>query len=789
MSDNEFMDMVSDLKEEFEPQKALDELESKILSTFDLGEILNDITEKTCKILECDRATVYVVERGEGEESRELVSRSMIGEELNEIRLPYNLRSIAGAVACSGRLIRIRDVYDTEELLSITPNPSFDHSWDEKTGYKTKSMLVAPARKSDYIIGVIQAINKKEDEFSKEDEKLMCQIADLLSSALTSERGHTKTVRKRRKTMNTLLIEKELITEEKLQQAAQKAKSEKIKLLDILIKEYDIPEDEITKCLAEFNDVDFIDFDPDTSIDPTLFDDLTEEYSKQHLICPLKQTMAKDGSMTLQLVMHNPKDFVAIEDVEIRTNAKISKIFMATRSDILAMIRHCLHPSQSSSGGMVEEDAESMGDLITELSEELGIEEQEEVESVNIQEGTTEEEGPIVKLSNRIIEEAVRRGATDIHIEPYENMVLVRYRIDGSLEKSLTFPHHAKNAIVSRYKIMAECNITEHRIPQDGRIAFKKFGGKYDIELRVNFLPTVGENEDIVMRILADSKPMPLENMGLYPYSLEPMLESIQKPYGMILCVGPTGSGKTTTLHSAVSYINTPERKILTAEDPVEITQDGLRQVQVKKNVGLTFAAALRAFLRQDPDVILVGEMRDLETCAIAVEAALTGHLLLSTLHTNNAPETVTRLVDIGIDPVTLSDALLLVLAQRLAKTLCKSCKEQYDPTDEELEEANIQRSSDGKIVYLGEEYPEAEFYKPVGCSTCENRQYKGRMGLHEALHNIDDIKRLIATSGKIEDIRDAAKANGMKELYEDGIIKVLSGKTSIHQIRAVCTE
>jgi type II secretory ATPase GspE/PulE/Tfp pilus assembly ATPase PilB-like protein len=238
-----------------------------------------------------------------------------------------------------------------------------------------------------------------------------------------------------------------------------------------------------------------------------------------------------------------------------------------------------------------------------------------------------------------------------------------------------------------------------------------------------------------------------------------------------------------------VSYINTLERKILTAEDPVEITQDGLRQVQVKKDVGLTFAAALRAFLRQDPDVILVGEMRDFETCQIAIEAALTGHLLLSTLHTNNAPETITRLVDIGIDPVTLSDALLLIVAQRLAKTLCKSCKELYDPSDDELAEAGIAKNENGIYTYLGVEYPEAEFYKPVGCSACQDRAYKGRMGLHEVLHNTENIKRLIAQKANVAEIRKAAVEQGMHELYEDGMIKVLHGKTSIHQIRAVCIE
>ncbi|MHC4883655.1 MAG: ATPase, T2SS/T4P/T4SS family [Planctomycetota bacterium] len=782
----DFLDLVSDLKGQLEEKIILEEINKTICSTFQLDEVIEQIIDQTCRLLNCDRCTVYVIERSADGSSRELVSRSLIGDEVNEIRVPYDHNSIAGYVACTGQVIRLVDVYDDDELLKISPNPKFDKTWDEKTGYRTQSMLVVPAKKDDYVVGIIQVLNKKDGTFDDKDQGHLTDIATSLGEAMETSRSSTQILKKDRVrlTMNDLLIEKELITQAKLDEAIARSKEERIKLMTLLTQHYDVPEVEITKCLAELSGVEFTAFNPDEMLDPDLFSNIPEAYAKRHFVCPIKLTMDSNGKNFLHLVMNNPKDFVAIEDIEIRTGAKIKTITMATRSDIIAMINHCLHPGEAEDDG----DLQAMGDLMDEVTEELGLAAPEEVESVNVDEGSTEEDGPIVRLCNRIIEEAFRKGASDIHVEPMENYVLVRYRVDGALEKSLNLPGHARSAIVSRYKIMSECNITEHRIPQDGRIRFKECGGRYDIELRVNICPTVGGNEDVVMRILADSKPLPLEKLGLYPYTFDPLQESVNKPYGMILCVGPTGSGKTTTLHSAVSYINNPDKKILTAENPVEITQEGLRQVQIKPETGMTFKAALRAFLRQDPDVILVGEMRDLETCEIAVEAALTGHLLLSTLHTNNAPETVTRLVDIGIDPVTLSDALLVVLAQRLARTLCGKCKEQYDPDDEELAIAGYERRN-GVIYYLDKEYPEAEFYKPVGCSECQGRAYKGRMGLHELLHNTDETKAMIASGAKVAQIREVAKKNGMMELYEDGMIKVMTGKTSIHQVRAVCIE
>lgn len=794
MGENEFLDLVGDLKGQLEEQILLDEINKKILSTLDLDEVLKEIVDNTCRLLSCDRTTVYIVDQ-DGDD-RVLVSRNKVGEELNEIRIPYNHDSIAGFVACTGKMVSIADVYDTNELASISPLPSFDKSWDEKTGYRTKSMLVAAATVHDRTVGVIQALNKSGGApFSDHDRELMEKLTNYVGIALQNSQSHTHVIKrtKSKNNINDLLVDKGLITEIKLKEAQEFARKERRKLLDILVEQYDIPEIEIVKCLAELNDVEFIEFSRDALINPDLFENVPEAYAKRHLVCPYKQTLDDNGELQLAVIMHNPKDFIALEDIEIRTGTKVNKIYMATKHDIVQFIRFALHPEAEDT----DEDEENLGELFDQLAEDLGVEAPEEdVEAVSIKDGAKEDDAPIVKLCNRIIEDAYRIGGSDIHIEPMEKMVLVRVRRDGSLEKVLNVPLHAKNALVARYKIMGEMNITEHRVPQDGRIRFKEHGGRYDVELRVNICPTVGGNEDIVMRILADSKPLPLEKMGFMPWVIEPFKKQFMRPYGMILCVGPTGSGKTTTLHATVANINTPDRKILTAENPVEITQAGLRQVQVKPEVGLTFKEALRAFLRQDPDVIMVGEMRDFETCSIAIEAALTGHLLFSTLHTNNAPETVTRLVDIGIDPVTLSDALLCVLAQRLTKTLCPKCKIQSQLSDEDLKDMKVSIEN-GNYKYLDKEFPVSESFikNEEGCEKCNGTGVKGRMGIHELLVATDEVKRMIVSGARIHEIRETGKAPDpesgfrMYELYEDGLFKVLMGSTELRLIRGVCAD
>jgi type II secretory ATPase GspE/PulE/Tfp pilus assembly ATPase PilB-like protein len=398
-----------------------------------------------------------------------------------------------------------------------------------------------------------------------------------------------------------------------------------------------------------------------------------------------------------------------------------------------------------------------------------------------------ETDSGIVKLANQIIIDAYNRGASDIHIEPYGKTAptQVRLRIDGDCVKYLEIPAPHRNAIVQRFKIMSKLDIAEKRKPQDGKIRFK--GPMGSIELRVATIPTSGSNEDVVMRILAASKPLPLEKMGFLERNLSEFKKILQKPYGICLVVGPTGSGKTTTLHSGLGFINTTDMKIWTAEDPVEITQPGLRQVQVHPKIDFTFAIAMRAFLRADPDVIMVGEMRDHETAATGIEASLTGHLVFSTLHTNSAPETITRLLDMEIDPFNFADALLGIMAQRLVRTLCKDCKEEYAPTQEEFAEL-MQEYGLESWEKLGVRYsPSFRLARPKGCPKCGNSGYRGRMGIHELLVATDEIKRRIQKREPIEELRKQAVRDGMTTLLQDGIQKVMLGATDFKQVRAVC--
>lgn len=393
-------------------------------------------------------------------------------------------------------------------------------------------------------------------------------------------------------------------------------------------------------------------------------------------------------------------------------------------------------------------------------------------------------EGVVVKLTNRIIEEAYARNVSDIHIESQAGKrgALVRFRVDGECSNFQTIPFNYKKALVSRIKILSKLDIAEKRMPQDGKIKFRTRRGK-TIELRVATLPTVGGNEDVVMRILAGGDALPLKKMGLLPDTLETFKALVERPYGLVLVVGPTGSGKTTTLHAGLGYINRPEKKIWTAEDPVEIVQDGLRQVQVLPKIGLDFARVLRAFLRADPDVIMVGETRDQETANTVIEAALTGHLVFSTLHTNSAPETVTRLLGMGIDPFNFADSLLGVLAQRLIKRLCPHCRQSYNPEDEEIE--TIRREYGEHPVKPLEISRASLLYRSKGCGHCQKTGYKGRLAIHELLVADDNLRGKIETNASVALIRQAAMEGGMRTLKQDGIVKVMQGDTDMKQVCA----
>ena len=476
---------------------------------------------------------------------------------------------------------------------------------------------------------------------------------------------------------------------------------------------------------------------------------LSEDKTKDYQVLPI----AKMGKV-LTLAIANPFDVLILDDVKIVTGCEIIAV-LTTETAIKKAIDKAFH---------VQADVKEEINAAAALLGPAGI------ETATLSEDLEDENsGPIVKLGNRIIEDAYLQGASDIHIEPAEDKVYVRYRIDGSLKDQLQFPKAHHRALISRIKIMSDLNISERRLPQDGRIIFKKFNPKFDLDLRVSTAP-MNHGEKVCARILDKTKScLPLDKLGFSPYNITMYRDLIQVPYGMILHCGPTGSGKSMTLYAALNEINTPDVNITTAEDPIEYTLPRLNQMQMKKDIGLTFAAALRCYLRQDPDIILVGEIRDRETAEIAIEAALTGHVLFSTLHTNDAPTTITRFTEMEVEPFMISTCIVCICAQRLLKRLC-SCKQADDPKPEEL--ALLKRAKD--------DAPVLKLMRPVGCAKCGGSGYKGRTGIHELLKNTDELKSIINKGGTSEELKVAARASGMRTLFEDCMEKVKQGITSL---------
>jgi len=480
-----------------------------------------------------------------------------------------------------------------------------------------------------------------------------------------------------------------------------------------------------------------------------------------------------DDDESVIIAIDDPHDLQKSGEIKSLFPGRKIKFNIAFKEDIDLYIDHFTTD---------EKELASIDDILNKLKDEES-EIEEDVSQLD------EESSAVVQLVNKIITDANLRNASDIHIEPYpgKHNTQVRIRIDGACTLYQTIPFQYKAAVVSRIKIMSDLDIAERRKPQDGKIKFKKYSG-LDIELRVATIPTQGGLEDVVMRILAAGEPIPLDKMGFSKHNFENFISVVTQPYGIIFVCGPTGSGKTTTLHSALGYINKVDTKIWTAEDPVEITQKGLRQVQVKPKIGFDFAAAMRAFLRADPDVIMVGEMRDKETTHIGIEASLTGHLVFSTLHTNSAPESITRLLDMGMDPFNFADAILCILAQRLVRTLCKSCKKSYHPTQAEFDELVREYGGPENFEKTGLKYTDdLTLYKTEGCEACSNTGYRGRMGIHELLMGTSEMKKLIQLNSPMEEIRNQAFKEGMRTLNQDGIEKIFQGQCDLLQVRKVC--
>ncbi|NNL78468.1 MAG: Flp pilus assembly complex ATPase component TadA [Desulfobacterales bacterium] len=572
------------------------------------------------------------------------------------------------------------------------------------------------------------------------------------------------------------LLRKDIVTTDKLQQAFALSKKMKKSVEYVLIEQFQISKEVIGKSFSLFYGCPFRSYDPSYPVPVELLTNLKKAFLVNELWIPL--AWSKDG---VEILVDDPRDLNKTDN--IKTLMKTSKInfSVAIHEDILEFIRNFFDPNKQMA------DAQSVDDVLDDfdLIPDVSFEEEEDEADIDEADAASSK---VVKLVDQTIIAAYRKNASDIHIEPspITKATSIRFRMDGVCQEYMKVPNAMVRGIISRVKIMANLDIAERRLPQDGKIKFRRKGVPA-FELRVATLPTAGGFEDAVLRILASAGAMAIDEMGLTERNLTVMKNIIDMPYGLILAVGPTGSGKTTSLHAVLGHINKPGIKIWTAEDPVEITQAGLRQTEVKPKIGLDFARMMRAFLRADPDVIMIGEMRDEETASIGIEASLTGHLVFSTLHTNSAPETITRLLDMGLNPLNFSDAFLGVLAQRLTRRLCTNCREEYSLTQEEFEVLATEYGQEYFERTNLEYDQDMTFYRTGGCENCSGTGYRGRMGIHELMEGTPEIKLMIKKQANTENIAEQAMKEGMATLKQDGILKVFQGLTDMAEVRRVC--
>lgn len=577
-----------------------------------------------------------------------------------------------------------------------------------------------------------------------------------------------------KKDLGDILLTKGKITQQQLAEARAAQKQAPGDLGRIIVDLGHADDRTVAEARAEAMNMPFADLST-YKIDQSVTGLISEQLARKHKIMPL----GKNGP-NLMIAMANPNDPLALQDIRIASGAQKVVAALATEDDVMAAIDRAYKAPEAgdapASGGASALAGGMMGGLSADIRQGLaGYGAREEATDDDNEAVKISEEAPIVKLAYSIIQLAITDGASDIHVEPEKRGVRVRYRVDGVLHEVMPLPKYIDKPLTSRFKIMSDMNIAERRIPQDGRIGIVL--NKKDFDLRVSCLPTV-HGEKMVMRILdKTSVLLGLNKLGFTEKNQSELEELVSQPNGLFLSTGPTGSGKTTTQYSVLHKLNTVEKNILTIEDPVEYQLPGVSQVQVNKKAGLTFASALRSFLRQDPDIIMVGEMRDLETADIAIESSLTGHLVLSTLHTNDAPSAVIRMVDMGVEPYLISATLIGVLAQRLARKICPKCKTSYQVPASELQRFGFRAKNQDEMV---------ELFRGQGCDNCRNTGYRGRIGIYELMIVNDEIRELVTRRAPLADVREAAKANGMFELKEDGLQKVLQGVTTPDEVMRV---
>ena len=766
--------------------KQLHNVTARIHDTENLEQIMLEASQDICKLLNADRLTLYAV----NEDRTAIVSKVKTGlNSSRDLKLPISPQSLAGYAAFSRQQLNFPDVYDDDALKQIHASLTFLKEVDKRSGYRTKQMLVAPILDGEILHGVLQIINNKSDQpFGTLEVEGVAQLCKTLATAIRQRMQRAKDASKRKATKFDGLIADGLISEGELEKALAEARSDNKPIEHVLMGNFKIKPSQIGPSFAKFFGVPYEPFSAGRIRSEALHGPLKREFIVEQGWIPMEES--PEGLVVMCVDPEAVRGARVVPQVFPRITKFAYRVTTLTEfEETLAQ----LYGAGAEGGSIDQLLADMDGGPIEDGSNDDSLE-------------SAAADNELVKFVNKVIIDAYNQKVSDIHIEPMPGKFKtgIRFRIDGSLAPYIEVPAHFRQAMVTRLKIMCDLDISERRKPQDGKIKFKKYG-PLDIELRVATIPTAGGVEDVVMRILAAGEPIPLEKLGLTAHNKERLEKTVSKPYGLFYVCGPTGSGKTTTLHSILKFLNTPDTKIWTAEDPVEITQKGLRQVQINKKAGIDFALVMRAFLRADPDIIMVGESRDKETVSMGVEASLTGHLVFSTLHTNSAPESITRLMDMGMDPFNFADALLGILAQRLAKKLC-DCKESYVPDAEELRlfaaeySEELRHSKAWKADYAAESAKmveswvktygkdgELRLYRAVGCDKCGKSGYKGRIGLHELLVADDPVKKLIQERARVAELFAQSVEGGMRTLKMDGMEKVMMGMTDIKMVRQVC--
>ncbi|WP_218353313.1 GspE/PulE family protein [Alteromonas lipotrueiana] len=729
-------------------QPLLDEIKNTLGSHSTLMGAYSQLEGILLKLFDATRMSIFQRRR----QHQDLVARFKTGMETTEIKVPISPLSIAGYVALAQRPLLIRNPYSVEELQRIHPRLRFADKFDKTGSFRTHNILCVPILNAGVLLGVMQIINKNNGTFEEEDLELAKEVSDILGKKFRYELGGTANP-------FDSLLHQGLISDTALEDIL-KSNQDYRQVVQRLMSEHRVSEEQIGNSLSTHYQVPCFTYQPDKYHLYQTDSKLNLSYLKRNFVAVIADV--RDNPIVL---MAEPNNAALLMEIESAMGIDVYDI-------AVGLPNHVLQYLGEGAGGAAPGE-------MSEILDEIGSSAEDNDEQVD---ELSDDAPAVVRLVSRILHDAKRLNASDIHIDPEKNApTRVRMRIDGVCRDMSQVPNSHHSAVIARIKIMSNLNIAEKRVPQDGKLAFKMAGQL--VEVRVATIPTVA-GEGVVMRILASGGAMPIDKMNLAANNMSRLKGMIKKPHGILLVVGPTGSGKTTTLHAVLGYLNTPEKKIWTAEDPVEITQAGLQQVQVSPKIGFTFANALRAFLRADPDIILIGEMRDKETAHAGIEASLTGHLVLSTLHTNSAPETITRLLDLGLDPVNFSDACVGILAQRLIRTLCGNCKESYTANEDEAGFIQRQYGED----YLSELNLDKAItlYRGKGCDECGGTGYRGRTGVHELLGMTPELRSLVYKEGSVAQMKSQAMDDGMRTLIQDAILKALKGDTDLGQVQII---